>query len=326
MPKISFFAHDLGPARNLVFLAAEALNRGHRIVFVGNRDAGKCLDLADCEILVTGLSSFQNEEELQMGAAAVSNGIPWLVLADTHLAWGRAAARGRVSSAIAIVASAAEIEMARKFGYKDAVYLGGPPLWKTFSGIIAAESQRIPGMKVILVGGIKSMGITNDFLAAVVAAMGELSVPWRLIFKPHPNEKKTPEEEKRRARILEDADILERPESADRLLGSVDLSIHACGATAAITAAYLRLPVIYFENEEVRQRLREVTGSADWFPATAGACNLATPGTMAREIKKLLFDKEERLKLEERQAEVYPATEGELPEKQFMDFVASLLQ
>lgn len=322
--KISMVAFDIGPAKNLAMVITEALKRGERIQFAGNRDAGK-ISWMDCDVLLTGLSSFKNEEELKLGAEATNQGILWLVLADTHRAWGRDAAKGRVNEAIAIVASPAEIDLARRFGYKEAVYLGGPPLWRDYSSQVLAfdfdRFRRDENEKLILVGGIKDPGITNTMIEVVVKSMAQISIPWRLVLKLHPNEGKNEEENLRRQSILKGVVVLTPKDNIDDLLRNVDLSVHTSGATATISAAYQRLPVIYFENELVRQRMLKVTGVEYWFPAEIGACLLATEETMKTKIRELLFDDEMRYRLKRRQEETYPLPGGISPEKQILDYI-----
>lgn len=112
------------------------------------------------DLFISGLSSHYNEQELAFGNLFLRNGVHWAVLGDTHFSCTRSQAYGRVDGATAIVASPLEIQAAKDFGYKDAVYLGGPPFWQSFRTSFAKVSftkLRDPKQREIFVGvgGIK---------------------------------------------------------------------------------------------------------------------------------------------------------------------------
>lgn len=344
--RIAFYSVDLGPARNLMRVASVALDAGHRVVFIGNEEVltiGSAAAMIGYppDVLITGLASFKCEQEVQLGKAATGQGIPWVVFADTHRAWARPLARGKVEKATLIIASPAEIDAAREFGYGRVKYLGGPPLWQDFPKIKPAKIERHnPESRVILVSGIKDPVLTDRMLEVVVKAcknlsersrfwggmlLGQLGL-WELIFKPHPNEDAAGKDPLRRVRILKGVQVIETPERTTNLLGTVNVSVHTGGATDTIAAAYLRAPAIFYEDDDVRARNEKQLGEPTWYPAEAGACLKAGPTTMVDAIHALLSENG-RAALAKRQAEVYPIPPAGEPlvEARILKFLTELV-
>ena len=321
-------AYDMAPADNLNLIERSALERAHFVVAVKGGPLGPICGLNSIErpdVIVTGLSSVENSGELELGKIAQALGIPWVVSADDHRNWARPAARGLVSHAILLVASNKDVPAARAFGYGRAEYLGGPPLWQDWHRETERKRQYFLGGPIVLVGGNKNALITDQVLAAVVEKMNDSGLPWGLIFKPHrrENEEVNPA---RRARILADANLIAVEGRPSELLGIVDLVVVPAGSTLGIMAAHRRVPVIDFENEAIRRRLLEQDGSADWFPAEAGASLRATAETLADVVKQLLTP-EGAAELRRRQEEVYPDPPpgGERVETRIVRFLENLV-
>lgn len=326
--RLSFFAFDLGPAKNLARIARLAIDRAHRVAFVGNDELGLKNFLKPLpDIVLTSLSSKQPgiEAELNLIEAASTLKVPTVVMADTHGTFGRPAARGRINQAIVLVAAPGELEEARTFGYARAVYLGGPPLWQEYATIEGLPAPRVPGERVVLVGGIKKPELTDRLLEAVVTACREVfGEDWWLIFRPHPNE--DPIDAERRAKILEGVKILDVKASSTGLLPSVDLSVFTSGATDTIAGAYRRVPTIYYEDEAVRARLTELIGRPDWFPAESGASLKAEGVEGLKQAFRQLSTPEGLAALRSRQEEVYPPIPaGTSVEANILDFLSTLL-
>lgn len=340
--RLSMYAHDLGPAKNLSPVAHAAIQKGHRVRLMANLDGPDHpnplnTDIlammggdAKPDVLVTGLSSFKNWIELALGARARQKNTPWVVMADSHNTWGREAAQGRVENAHVLVASPLEINAAREFGYRDAQYLGGPPLWETFRNIPEREIPRKKtGNKVILVGGGKDPFLTDGMIMNVVlACMRVLKDDWELIFKPHPNEDKENFDQGRRGEVMPpEQNISAAPQEAEttELIPSADLSVFPIGSTDTIAAAHMGRPVISYEDESMLARFRKMTGSEVWFPSEAGAA-LRTTGNQIRVKLECALSPEVRTRLRKRQEEVYPipAIGEKKPATRILEFLEEL--
>ena len=87
----------------------------------------------------------------------------------------------------------------------------------------------------------------------------------------------------------------------------------------------MRRPVIYYENEAVRSRVKTQTGSPDWPPVTYGACLLARDVDEMAEQIVYSFSPENAAKLAKKQKEVYPAPTGDKrPEQQIVKFIEGI--
>ncbi len=286
-----FYAFDVGPKKNLEMVAKEARRNGYEVKLLEDSDSlpeipGTCL--------ITGLSSFKNERELFLGAEAKNAGALWFMIADAHRSWARPSAKGRVGNAILFIASPFEIPEAIAFGYRKAVYVGGPPLWQEFFKINSFPSPSDAPNK-ILVGGIKDGNLTNKLLEQTTVAANQLfGSGWTLIFRPHPREEEINPE--KRKSILSRVTVITDDVSTSDWISIADLSIFTSGATGTIEAAYKRKPVIYYEDKDVKERMIAQTGSPDWFPAEAGACVKARHDDLKEKIE-FLFTKRGSQKL-----------------------------
>lgn len=328
------YAHDIGPAQNLGLVAVEALRQGHRVHFTGNQEKKEPLLDDRPDVVVTGLSSreLQGNSELKMGALAkgaiIPRVIPWVVLADTHRSWGREFARGKVDGATLLVAAPGEEDDARRFGYTDVKYLGGPPIWQDFAETKPAKVERQdPEDKLIMVVGNKDARVIDDMCFSVIQACRDLfGNKWGLIFKPHPNEDPNTKNSATREEILAKArTILNTPARTTNLIPAVDCSVFYPGATDSVAAAYMRRPAVCYENERSLAQLKAATGVEDWFPAASGACIEATHGTIREAIERAVSP-DGAAELRKRQEQVYPnvGVEGERAESRIVKFLAEL--
>ena len=317
--KILFYAKDVGPAKNLGIIASEALKRNHRVWLGGNDDfivEDSCvLDFKDInpDVVIASLSSFEGaSQELGLISMAGLNKVPAFVVADTHRTWGREVAKGHVWDVTAIVAAEREIKEAKTFGYQDAIYLGGPPLWQDFYDMkfptIPKETEEL----LIMFGGIKDAVMTDKIMKFVVASMKAVAgSKWKFIFKPHPNEWEKTKNKERRDNILDGVEILKRPESLTELLGSVDLTVHISGATDSVACSYLRLPSVCYVDEARRQILTKHSGSPDWYPAITGASPMVGPANM-KEVIAHALTKEGLKEIKANQEKAYPIKRNDL--------------
>lgn len=332
----TYVAIDAGPAENLGMIVRTALGQGHRIAFVGNDEVGvrDMFEPLPDVLVVGGPASFRAEAEVTLIERAWKLKVPTVVIADTHYSWARPPAEGRVQGVALVVASPMEIGEAEAFGYNPVTYLGGPPRWQEY-GQIKAAAPMASGLITLMVVGIKDAMLTDRMLEAVVAGADANFDPgkWNLVFKPHGNEDAATQDSVRRSRILEGVRIIGRGERTTNLLPVVDMTIVSGGATDAIAGAYLRVPVIFYEDDDVRTRNRKQVGRPTWYPAEAGAClkagvssaddpTIAPALPMAEAIKQLTSE-EGAAALKRRQEEVYPALPaGEAVEAKILQFIA----
>lgn len=340
--RLALYANDLGPFQDLQLVAAAVRAAGHEAILIGNEPLGG-RDILDPtpDVLVTGLSSVKNEEEITLGARAEELGIPWVILADVPRSWGRQAARGRIGYAILLIGSPAETDEAKAFGYRRIEYLGGPPKrQKKWSLVPVALTADVP---TVFAGGIKDPPITSEFLKAVVRGCTTVfGSSWTLYFRGHPNEDGSkpdakPElrviylrEAERRKEILggvavAPASYLKEPPS-DVLAISVAHAFFTSGATDSETAAMFRRRAYYYESPAVRARVKDQTGSETWWPTDAGALlRVTSAGGVSAAIRQL-DSGAEFAKLNARQAAAYPVPDASLPpvEARILQFLSTL--
>ncbi|MBU1036453.1 hypothetical protein KKF32_00270 [Patescibacteria group bacterium] len=331
-----FAGFDLAAAKNLIMVAQAAQIKNHQVTFIGNQLMSRFIIGDKPDAIITGLASFKTENELIFATMARDSKIPHLVIAETHFSWARPKAEGLMTHAICAVASPAEIAEAKKWGYSDAVYLGGPPLWQAFRRLKPAQLVIPEDTKVILVGGIKDARLTDMMLAEVAKSIKALAathgIKLQLIFRPHPNEPAETYNEARRKGILEGVEPLPSDAPTDNLISEVDVSIFTSGAMGTIIAPILRKPSIYYEDDWVCKRMVSQIGRKDWLPAEEGALIKATPETLTAELEWMLKLKEKELsehheQLSACQAGVYPDPKPlSSPEEEILFFIEKTWQ
>lgn len=339
--RISLYANDLGPFQDLQLLADATRAASHNTILIGNEPLGGRNIFAHApDVLVTGLSSVKNEEELALGERAEELGIPWVILADTPRSWRRRAAHGRIGYAILLVGSPTEVEEAKAFGYQRIEYLGGPPKRQKKWDLLPVALP--PGVPSVFVGGIKDPVITNNFLAAVVHGCRAAFGPTWLYFRAHPNEDGSKSDARPELRdvYLREAELREdiltgvnvAPESyakmpsSDVLAISADHAFFTAGDTDSETAAMHHRRAYYYESPAVRARVLDQTGFETWAPADAGALvRVTSAGEVATAIRRL--DSEAKFfELNVRQAAAYPMLSADAPpvENRILRFLSDL--
>jgi hypothetical protein len=324
--ELVFYTFDIGPSKNLMKIADLALKQCHGIKVVFNTSLNVThLASQNTDAIITGLSSFFPNEELAIGKFAKDNNIPWYIIADTHGNWGKPAAIGNIDNATVFVASHGEIQGARDFGYKNALYLGGPPEWNDFWNIKPANIDLGMDKITILISGVKFPDINHTLLKETIKAMNKIGRKWQMIYKPHPNEIENNSMESV-DEILKDVDILETEERLMDLLPVTDLSILSTGTTTVIQSAYQRTPSIYFENEVANKRMIDQTGTDKWFPTEAGVSLRANSENLTVKIQELLTKKGiENLKKQQISVYPEPIAGEEKSEKRILDHIKSQL-
>jgi hypothetical protein len=220
--KIGFYCYDNAAGDAMAILAKAAEELGHRVVLFPKQVRGYAAahadEMADCDVVVMGLSSFQAQEELNLIRRL--DGVKWVVFEDVpgvcmrplvkemDLVW---------RADLVLLASPTVADLAKMFGYKcNLVYLGPPPQWrKEYETLMAAiasnkrmemvtrnrRGQIVKGPlgdgdhEVMLVGGRTVIGLIGgkdpvennrviNIVAKVVDDMGAV-----IAFGEHPGEK-----------------------------------------------------------------------------------------------------------------------------------------
>lgn len=142
--KLGFFCYDNAAGDAMAILAKVAGELGYTAVLFPKQVHGaiqRALEMRDCNFVVTGLSSFQTQEELDL-VAALPTEVRWVVFEDVPGACMRPLVkeRGMANRAgLVLLASPAMADAARAFGYGNSVHLGPPPQWrKEYDGLMAA--------------------------------------------------------------------------------------------------------------------------------------------------------------------------------------------
>ncbi len=326
---LSLFAFDQGPTNNLELIKKEAEGRGHRVnaLFKQKLPSTDAIIETKTDFLITGLSSFKNADELALGETASEAGIPWLIVADTHRAFAREAATGRVGHAILAIAATLEEEEAAIFGYRSIHYFGGPPAWQDFWAV--KHLGLLHEQPTVYISGIKSVEITDEFLRVVGEGVRSvLGENWVLVFRPHPGEVETDVEraaikERRETEIFRGV-IQINPKGSDAELAiSAEFPFFTSGGTSTVTAAMHRKWAAYYESPTVRARVKAQTGHETWWPADVGAVvRVANPAEIAEAIRASQ-NPLARTKLRARQYEAYPgvAAGGHRVEERILNFI-----
>ncbi len=346
--KIGFYAFDVRPANAFAMIAEIAKNIGHNVVVVPPQQEGVTLnyfeELASCDVVCGAVSSFRTIGETSFGVfdeinlihalSRLEKKVSYVIIEDVPGSSLKPAVQ-QVSKKVVAVVTAREswisrIESAEGFFYPQVRYLGPPVHWKESYMQMMGHSIRgnlfkkgeIGCMdvllreddKVIFYGGGKTPRIDNQVLYAMVSAgksiFGERFV---LAFKRHPGERDVndPEAFEERDEILQgvcEVDIGRF--SIPQLIGASDITVFAGGNTDSITAAYARMPCVYYYTDEVVGSLRNHGVSRGrWFVAEEGG---VLKSESLREFKQCLVALSSSLgreKLQKTQEENFPLPE-----------------
>jgi hypothetical protein len=294
-------------------------------------------------MFVIGLASHQTENELNL-LQRLPN-VPVVVVEDVPGASLRPKAEGffKKRSATALVALSQWRKFALDFGYDRVEYLGPPPHWgPSYRIMTEGEDLRSQFRKrdrgitaplgsedeVIFFGGIKDSSIVNRVLRLMrEAGIGDSDEPI-LGFKDHPGEEpKRPGEnaskkekdvfgtryekyidaKEERDQILSGAAMFDSGKATlPQIIRGVDLTIFTGGSTDSIIAAYARLPIAYFTDEEVVADYNlQVGRPGSWFVAELGGAYVFRPDNFVGGIQ-VLRTHEGRAALREMQKQNFP--------------------
>lgn len=315
-PQLLIGAYDTGPSNYCRDVAVEGLRRNYGVVFFGNnpvfstRYENIVEDTNFDFLIVGGPSSFENDLDVAMLDAARYPNVSRtaLVIGDTPRSILRGGVRGHVGHAIAVVASPSDVGPAKEFGYKNAVWVGYPSHWADPKKVKPARIDR-SGMRelVVYVSGLKHAGITNAMLSHTLGGLWETGVEHTVLFQEHPSEIKETQNPERRRELLSYpmVKVLQSRESVPSLMLAADISVVTGGSTGVMEAALLRLPVVYYLDDNVKKYMKKQVNEELWGPVAAGACEVGTPENLG-----ILFDDllraDGRAKLKAKQEAAFP--------------------
>lgn len=328
-PQLLYGAFDIGPSHYGLDIISEAQReKNWGVCYVGNNpkiDIDNIVNLiykprADYYI-VGGPSTFENTLDQAILAFATMGLKPTYVLGDTPRSILRPGIRRHVGQAIAIVASPSDIPLAKEFGYKDAVWLGYPSHWgidpeRVKPSNIFGSGAGPDSTKRIFVCGLKHAEITDNMLVSVTRGMDQWNGNWYVYFQAHPNEIESTKDAQRRARVLahpQVAEIRMREKIASIMLVA-DVTVCSGGSTAVLEGALLRLPVIYYIDNQVMEYTKKQVNEEIWGPVAAGACEMTFADQMHVSLQRLLDNKDDgwRSLLRGRQELAFPKQSADM--------------
>lgn len=303
--KFGFYSYDVGPGNNMELLAAEAKKRGYEVVNPKKQaplSKEALVALRGCCVVVTGLSSFETRHELNIVRNLPDN-TNWVVFEDVPDSCLRPEARDYAFRVDRLLMTPhTKLEDVARFGFRKNICLGPPPLWGVeYHELMRAKAMHLrKGMeKTASIGkaflplqstdelagfvGGKEPNINNLVLAMLIHAL-ENKFRSVIGFSQHPGEKATkPEDEERFARAFEArADMLRqcwhlaKNWKGVEVGATADVMVYAGGTHASIAGAYARLPGVYLDIPEVRDRMVKQTGKETWFVPELGGCYKAS--------------------------------------------------
>ena len=299
--QLLYAAFDTGPSNyGLDIIAHAQRKKNWGVMYFGN-NSGAGRDVAwNMEFdyaVVGGPSSFENAIDREILDYCLDHNKPIFVLGDSPRSILRSGIKGYVDHATAIVAVPSDVDLARQFGYKDAVWLEGyPSHWGNpnttpVSDIFQHGPYAAPaGCAKIFVCGLKHAKITDVMLGAVLSGMDKRGMDYRAYFQSHPSEIEATKDHVRRARLLEHANVreLKTRENVASVMRASDVTVCTGGATAIIEGALLQLPVVYYLDTLVRNYMKRQTNEEVWGPVDAGSCVVASRTDIAMQLDRLL--------------------------------------
>ena len=298
-PQLFYGAYDTGPSNyglDIISYAQRKLNWS--VKYVGNNPSyvdvfGMNFDYA----IVGGPSSFENVLDAAMLTASVVKKKPVYVLGHSPRSILRPGVKKYVGQATAIVALPSDIELAKAFGYKDAVWLGYPSHWgidpvKLSISDALNQDDYSPQILRIFVCGLRHAGITDHMLASVIRSILDRGCDSCIYFQAHPSEIETTQDKDKRKWLLSHARVheIKTRDNVASIMLAADCTVCSGGATAVLEGALLRLPVVYYLDDQVKAYVKSATNEEIWGPVAAGACEIATADSMPSVLNALLSD------------------------------------
>lgn len=351
--KFGFYSFDVALGNNMELLATEAKKRGHEVVNPIKQmpvSEEAMVALVGCNVVVTGLSSFETWQELEVVRQLPDN-VKWVVFEDVPDSCLRPKARDFAYRAdMLLMAPHTNLEDVARFGYRIKTYLGPPPLWGVeYHELMRAKAMHLrKGMEktastgkallplrstdnlVGLVGG-KEPNINNMVLAMLIHAL-ENKFGSVIGFSQHPGEKAIkPEDEERfasalkaREEMLKQCWHLAKNWKGVEIGAAADVMIYAGGTHASIAGTYARVPGVYLNIPEVRERMVKQTGKDTWFVAELGGCYKASDVDSLAATIKLASSDEGKAYLLAMQEAAFPIPDDWNMAAKIIDYVEQL--
>jgi len=309
--------------------------------------AERKLEIADCDAVLLGLSSFQTQEELVLVGAAkrvvVIADAPGSELRPKAQAWVREQAmlpKAQRKLRGVIIALESARQGAIDFGYppEDIYYVGPPPHWGVSyrqmmeidigavrSSLVVRRGQEelqpfVSEDVLVYVAGTKMPLVVNAMLRCAITAGRELfGHRFVLGFAPHPGERaeKQEDEEMFAQAFAERAKMREGLREADvskisnpQRYAVADLVITTGGPTETLAAAYARnTNVVYYRDAAVVMFLVESgVQEGKWFVPDYGGAYLVGPETFLDGVR-FAMSPEGKAYLLKQQEENFPLPE-----------------
>ena len=363
--KLGFYCFDNAGGDALKIVAEEAKSRGHEVVNPVKQlpvSDEAMVALLDCDAVVTGLSAFETDMELNV-VRWLRSEIPWFVFEDVPEAALRPKAKELAYRAkLVFAAHPSGAQAVQDFGYAGSVCLGPPSQWRAeYEGVMAAKANnarseisktRRPSNTAAIMnlkdactvwsleGNDKVVGIilgkdpdeNNRILRLLKDALSELGDSYVLAISQHPGEKATKTEDKDRfeGAFAERKEILSGIWHFDsgwkgaKLAGNVDVLVSGSGSNITIASAYARVSQVWLDDEGVRARMRAQTGKDTWFVAELGGMLVADGvGDLGPMIKTALSERGRQYLLQ-MQENNFPLPEDWHTEKKIVDLLEKL--
>ena len=168
--KIGFFCFDNAGGDAMALLAKEAETRGHEVTYskqVRGLAKERGQELIDLDAMVTGLSSFETEQELEFADFCLKFQTPWFVFEDVPALVSDPRPRiiGLIGPRLVFLAHPSGSEAAKEFGYDGTVYLGPPPQWRLeYESLMQAKAENWPRRKKLVeISGVSTeIGLSKN--------------------------------------------------------------------------------------------------------------------------------------------------------------------
>ncbi|MEK7077696.1 MAG: hypothetical protein AAB928_01200 [Patescibacteria group bacterium] len=357
--KIGFYCFDNAGGDAMKLLAEAAFKAGHEDVLFSKQTRGLALEeeIAGFDAMVTGLSSFETEQELAFAEICLRHNIPWYVFEDVPGACLRPKAKDLAPRAkLVFLALPSGADDAREFGYPGSVYLGPPPQWRVeYETLTQAKAENWRSKMCKRIGsGEATFGLyQNDkvvgliggkdpeennrvikLLVSVVLGMGKDNIV--IAFGRHPGEKPNPDKPGDQGRFerafAERSNMLESIWTGvtddtgvwkgSRIAGAADVMVYASGTNISIAGAYARVPAVYLDDKGVRERIKSQSGQEKWFVAELGGAYKASGDFgLSMALNMLIKDPSARQDLYHLQEQAFPLPDDWHTEHKIIRFV-----
>ncbi|MDP3800065.1 MAG: hypothetical protein Q8Q90_01445 [bacterium] len=355
--KLGFYCFDHAGGDALKIVAEEARSRGHIVVNPVKQlpvSDEAMLALLDCDAVVTGLSSFETDMELNV-VRRLRDEVPWFVFEDVPEAALRPKAKGVVRRVkLVFAARHDEEDILAKAGYVGSVHLGPPPQWRVeYEAVMAAKAGNARSTEMIkrkgaeaiysftendkFVGTIlgKDPDENNRVLRLLKDALLELGDNYVLAISQHPGEKpdlnKAGDEQRfeeafaERRKILDEVWSFNSGWKGAKLAGTVDVLVSGSASNITIASAYARVPQVWLDDEGVRVRLN-AQGTGKWFVPELGGMLVADgAGDLGPMIKTALSERG-RQSLLDMQENNFPLPEDWHTENKIVDLLEKVVK